>query len=105
MSIQRFARLVDIGVAPMAVLQKMCTEKRMDVQSLQHFVHHCVSSGISLQRESAEYMIESFTCYSDQMNSAQYRMYERMYKAGTPIEAIQQRASLDGNEWTPNPKI
>ena len=101
MSIQKFVRMTEVGIAPIVVFQKMCTERNMNPSTLQNFMHHCVSSGLTIHREGAECITESFMKYTEKIKCLQHKTYDKMLHTGVPLEAVKQRAELDGIEWNP----
>ena len=98
---ERFVHMLRLGLQPMAVLQDMCLKRNTDMKTIQQFIYYCNSSGIAIQREAANMMIEQFAQHKQRLDTMQQNVYSNMHKAGVPIEAIQQKAELEGVVWNP----
>ena len=98
---QRFLHMLPLGIQPLVVLQDMCLKKNMNSRTLQQFVHHCTSSGIAIHKETAQIMIDQFIKHKERVETIQKDAYSKMLKAGVPMEAIQQKAELEGVVWNP----
>lgn len=97
--LRSFVKMLNAGVGPNAVLQHMCTKTNMSVNTLQAFLRYCEENEYNLNQTAAAAMITGFEHHKAQMEESSAFVYRNMERYGVDVEAIRQKASIDGHSF------
>lgn len=92
-----FLKMLNVGIPPTAVMQRMCTSSKTTTAQLESFVRYCVENNLNLPQSAASAMIIGFELHKQQIEKASAMVYANMERYGVQVEAIRQKANIASN--------
>lgn len=93
-----FLKMLNVGIPPTAVMQRMCTSSKTTTAQLESFVRYCVENNLNLPQSAASAMIIGFEIHKQHLEKASSMVYGKMQRYGVPVEAIRQKANITSNK-------